>query len=103
MKHNLGTEGANADYAAHDVEDWKQPQKKSEGYCWAKPVKFHGLGGPADFPEPTAVGKEHSALLEGAEGNVLKGIVTTRVNIPSLLARPIKHPRDKCGAFENAS
>ena len=37
-KHNLGTEGANADFAAHDVEDWKQPQKKSEGDGWAKPV-----------------------------------------------------------------
>ena len=38
MKHNLGTEGANDDYAAHDVEDWKQPQRKSEGDCWAKRV-----------------------------------------------------------------
>jgi hypothetical protein len=26
LKHNLGTEGANADYAAHDDKDWKQPR-----------------------------------------------------------------------------
>jgi hypothetical protein len=31
LKHNLGTHGANADYAAHDVKDWKQPQRKEEG------------------------------------------------------------------------
>ena len=31
LKHNLDTEGANADYAAHDVKDWKQPQRKDEG------------------------------------------------------------------------
>ena len=28
---------------------------------------FHGLGGSADFPEPTAVGKERSGVLEGAD------------------------------------
>ena len=36
LKHNLGTEGANADYAAHDDKDWKQPQRKEEGRGWAK-------------------------------------------------------------------
>jgi len=36
LKHNLGTEGANADYRAHDVEDWNQPQRKEEGRGWAK-------------------------------------------------------------------
>ena len=36
LRHDLGTEGANADYAAHDVEDWKQPQKQEEGRGWAK-------------------------------------------------------------------
>ncbi len=36
LKHNLGTEGANADYAAQDVKDWKQPQRKDEGRGWAK-------------------------------------------------------------------
>ena len=36
LKHNLGTEGAKADYAAHDVKDWKQPQRKKEGRGWAK-------------------------------------------------------------------
>ena len=36
LKHNLGTEGANADYAAHNVKDWKQPQRKEEGRGWTK-------------------------------------------------------------------
>jgi hypothetical protein len=31
LKRNLGGEGAKADFAAHDVEDWKQPQRKEEG------------------------------------------------------------------------
>ena len=36
LKHNLGTEGAKAEYAAHDVKDWRQPQRKEEGRGWAK-------------------------------------------------------------------
>jgi hypothetical protein len=36
LKHNLGTEGANADYRASDVKDWGQPQRKEEGRGWAK-------------------------------------------------------------------
>jgi hypothetical protein len=36
LRHDIGTEGANADYAAHDVKDWKQPQRKEEGRGWAK-------------------------------------------------------------------
>ena len=36
LKANLGTDGAKADYAAHDVKDWKQPQRKEEGRGWAK-------------------------------------------------------------------
>lgn len=35
VRHSLGTEGANADYAAHDDKDWKQPQRKSEGRGFA--------------------------------------------------------------------
>jgi hypothetical protein len=37
LRHNIGMEGANADYAAHDDKDWRQPQRKSEGRGWAKP------------------------------------------------------------------
>jgi len=36
LKQNLGTDGANADYAAHDAKDWEQPQRKEEGRGWAK-------------------------------------------------------------------
>ncbi len=46
LKHNLGTEGANADYRAHDVKDWKQPQRKSEGRGWTgKADTYTGKGG----------------------------------------------------------
>ena len=38
LKHNLSTEGANVDYAAHDVKEWKQPQKSEEGRGWATPI-----------------------------------------------------------------
>ena len=46
LKHNLGTEGANANYAAHDVEDWKQPQRKEEGRGWTK-AKADTYTGPS--------------------------------------------------------
>jgi hypothetical protein len=36
LRHKVGTEGANADFATHDVGDWKQPQRKEEGRGWAK-------------------------------------------------------------------
>lgn len=36
LKHNLGTEGANADHASQDVKDWKQRQKQAEGRDWTK-------------------------------------------------------------------
>ena len=29
LKHDIGTAGANAEYAAHEVKDWRQSQKKS--------------------------------------------------------------------------
>jgi hypothetical protein len=47
LKANLGTEGASADYAAHDVKDWEQPQRKSEGRGWtkAKADTYTGPGG----------------------------------------------------------
>jgi hypothetical protein len=35
LKRDIGSEGANAEYAAHDVKDWKQPQRNSEGRGWA--------------------------------------------------------------------
>jgi hypothetical protein len=31
LKRDIGTEGANAEYAAHEVKDWRQSQKKSVG------------------------------------------------------------------------
>ena len=36
LKRDIGTEGANAEYAAHEVKDWQQSQKKSVGRGWAK-------------------------------------------------------------------
>ena len=36
FKHDIGTEGANAEYAAHYMKDWRQSQKKSVGRGWAK-------------------------------------------------------------------
>jgi hypothetical protein len=50
LRHDIGTERANADYAANDVEDWRQPQRKSEGRGWAEPVNpaakvYGGKGG----------------------------------------------------------
>jgi hypothetical protein len=57
--NSLGTEGANADYAAHDVEVWKQPQRKSEGDCWAKARESRGgqecLRRPGQVPEGLSV------------------------------------------------
>ena len=49
LKRNLGGEGAKADFAAHDVEDWKQPQRKEEGRGWAKPT--------SDLSDNTYTGK----------------------------------------------
>jgi hypothetical protein len=34
-RHDVGTEGANKDYAAGDVKDWKQPQRMAEGCGYA--------------------------------------------------------------------
>jgi hypothetical protein len=49
LKHNLGTEGANADYAAHDAKNWEQPQRKEEGRGWTKASEndntYTSLGG----------------------------------------------------------
>ncbi len=35
FRHDLSGEGCAKDYAARDVKDWKQPQRKSEGRGYA--------------------------------------------------------------------
>lgn len=39
LRHDIGTEGANADYRQGDVKHWKQPQRNdSKSRYWADPV-----------------------------------------------------------------
>lgn len=39
LRHDIGTEGANADYKAGDVKDWKQPQRNdAKSRYWSDPI-----------------------------------------------------------------
>ena len=67
LRHDIGTEVANADYRRGDDKDWKQPQRNdSESRYWSDPVNKAampntytgkgGLGGTRPFNQYPAIG-----------------------------------------------